>query len=510
MSLKKNGRLSRREALRALSVCAAGGAATLSPLLSGCRSTGGGGGGDDDDDNDTVQQSGDPRFLIVLAATGGASIIDSALAIRESESSNPQGLNTFPDSQVVDISGTNLRAVNYDGSILGSPIQTSQSTFINNHKDDIMVATYTGTSVNHTVAQRRSITGNGGWNGRTIQEVVAQVYGAGYALPNVNMSFGGFAEDGVDASLPTYARKETVANPALWPLGLDGYKGIKDLPAREVIELARSARNTQLDPQSIFYRTFGNTEALQRWMETRNTTQPKLEGLDLITNLNIFPDQPPNIPLSEYGLEQSPDGQRLLQMFPQFLVDPLEAQCALAYLLIKYGVSVTVTISPTFDLVLGQGLANFNPPLSFDFSHQDHRGAQAIMWYRMLTMADRLITLLKEEQWQDTGTSYWDRSMIYFATDFGRSKNRQGGAAQFGTGHNLNNGLMVLSPMVNGGNVLGGVNPNDCYTYGFDPVTGAPDTGREMREDELFGGLLQALGIDTSPAALADMPAMRK
>ena len=37
MALKNNGRLSRREMLRALSVCAAGGAAGLSPFLSGCR-----------------------------------------------------------------------------------------------------------------------------------------------------------------------------------------------------------------------------------------------------------------------------------------------------------------------------------------------------------------------------------------------------------------------------------------------------------------------------------------
>lgn len=504
MALKKDGRLNRREALKALSICAAGGATGLSGFLSGCRGPGG-----KNPNTTPTPGSSDPRFLIVLAATGGASIVDSFLPIRESESANGSVINAFPDGQVADISGSDLRAVNFSGQILGTQVSFQQSNFVNAHKDDMLVATYTGTSVNHTVAQRRSITGNGGWQGRTIQEVVATAYGQGFPLPNVNMSFGGFATDGVDETLPTYARRETVANPALWPLGLDGYKGIKDLPEREIIELARSARNTQLDPESVFYKTFGNSEALQRWIETRSDTQAKLEGLDLITNLNIFPDQPPQIPLSEYGLQQSPDGQRLLEMFPQFLVDPLEAQAALAFLLIKYGVSTTVTISPTFDLVLGQGLANFNPPLSFDFSHQDHRGGQAVMWNRMLTMADRLITLLSEEEWNGSGSSYWDRSMIYFATDFGRSKNRPGGTAEFGTGHHLNNGCLAVSPMLKGNTVLGGVDPDTALTYGFDPATGEPDVGREMREDEIFGGLLQALGIDTSPAGLVDVPAMR-
>ena len=38
-----------------------------------------------------------------------------------------------------------------------------------------------------------------------------------------------------------------------------------------------------------------------------------------------------------------------------------------------------------------------NPPLAFDFSHQDHRGAQAMMWNRILSVTDRLATLLKGE-----------------------------------------------------------------------------------------------------------------
>ena len=36
----------------------------------------------------------------------------------------------------------------------------------------------------------------------------------------------------------------------------------------------------------------------------------------------------------------------------------------------------------------------------------------------------------------------------------------------------------------------------------FDPVSGADDTGREMSEQEIYAGLIQALGIETSDAVL--------
>ena len=47
-----------------------------------------------------AQQAADPRFLIVLTASGGGSIIDGPLAIRAGESANAAVLNTFPDAMV--------------------------------------------------------------------------------------------------------------------------------------------------------------------------------------------------------------------------------------------------------------------------------------------------------------------------------------------------------------------------------------------------------------------------
>lgn len=514
MTLKRNGRLSRREMLKALSLCAAGSTA-LPGLLSGCRSSlttpedleklGGA-------RRDALD--GKPRFLIVVAAAGGASLVDSFLAVRESECTNAARLNTFPDAQVQAVAGSPFRAVQVNAGALGSipvPVSTNQLPFLNKHKDELLVATSVGTSVNHVIAQKRALTGNAAWKGRTLQECVALQYGASFPIPNVNMGVGGYAERGTDDSLPAYAYGEVVSNPSLWPLGLDGSKGLKDAPPPEVLALARARRNA-LDAQSVFGQTFADSPALKRWDEQRIDGQPKLEAMDLITRLNILPNMPPQIPLTEYGLGTSADAAQLRQVFPAFFTDPVEGQAALAFLLLKYRVSVAVTMGPDFNVVLGGTSGLANPPLAFDFSHNDHRAGQAFMWARILGTIDKLIDLLKAEPFDTTtGESLWDRTLIYIATDFGRTRTRPNGAASFGSGHDLNNGFVMLSPMVKGNTLLGGVDPQTTLTYGFDARTGAAQPGKlSSNEPDIFSGVLTALDVDTTGSGLPDASAFKK
>ncbi len=488
--------LNRRNFLKGLGAASLGGA--VSPLLA---------------KQAFAQDGKKPKFLIVIAGAGGASLIDSFLAIRESEAGNAAPtLNCFRDAEVESWTDTPFRAVNLQRNQVGAipiPFRTNQSAFVRKHMNDLMVVTHTGTSVNHTVAQKRAITGNEAWNGRTLQEAVAAEYGATLALPNVNMAAGGYLEPGIDRTLPAYAVGEPVARPDFWPLSLDGARGIKDTPSRSRLELARTLRNEKLDPESTFFRTFEESPRLQRWTEQRRLAKG-LEMQDLITKLNAYPNIPGSIPLNEYGLDESPDGQVVRDAFPKFTQDPLEAQAMLAYLLIKNRVSCTVTISPSFNVLLTTSPpALTNPPLAFDFSHQSHRDAQAVMWQRITGIADRLVDLLKAEEFE-AGESLWDRSMIFFASDFGRTKRRPANSQSFGSSHDLNNGFAVLSPFVNGNKVLGGVDPATGLTYGFDPTTGEPDPGRTMQEKEIYAGLLHALDVDTTGAGLPDMRAMRK
>ena len=509
MSLCKDGRLSRRELLKALSLCAAG-STTLGPLLTGCRGA--------LDTPEGLEKrggvrrdrlDGKPRFLIVVGAAGGASIVDSMLAVRASEAGdNASRINTFPDAQVQDVTGSVFRAVKVSSSKLGSipvPVSTNQLPFVQKYKDSMLVATTVGTSVNHVIAQKRSLTGNAAWKGRTLQECVALQYGAGFPIPNVNMGVGGYAERGTDDSLPEYSYGEVVANASVWPLGLDGSKGLKEAPPRDVVALARQARNT-LDAQSVFGQTFANATMLQRWNTQRGVEQPALEAQDLINRLNVLPDQPPQIPLSDYGLSSSPDGARLRSVFPDYFTDPVQGQAALAFLLLKYRVSVTVTLGPSFNVVTGGKNGIANPPLAFDFSHNDHRAGQAFMWARVMDVMDKLITLLKSEPFDaTTGESYWDRTLIYMATDFGRTRPRTADATEFGTGHDLNNGVLMLSPMLKGNTVLGGVDPLTTLTYGFDPRTGEAQPKKvSSNEPDIFSGVLTAMGVDTSGSGLPD------
>lgn len=466
-------------------------------------------------------QAEDPRFLIVFSGGGGGSILDFPLAIKESESANPDTLNTFPDADVTTFDGSPFRAVDMAGDSIGpipAPYSVNHSEILGRRRSDLMVATLTGTSVNHAVAQRRSITGNEAWRGRTLQEMVAWQYGAEAPIPNVHLLAGtGYNDVGGDDNVPSYARRQIVADPMIWPLSMDGSRGLKSGLDPAVLAAVRQQRNDAFEPATRFSQIFQSAPRLDEWKELRGAPLEQIEGLDLITQLMVASDGA-EFPLGDFGLSSSPSAAAVRAVFPDIDTDPLQAQAAMAFLLLKYRVSVTVTLGPSFSFLYKEGgeVTNglpensvLNPPLAFDFSHQAHRAGQAIVWERILKMVDGLITLLEAEDFGDGG-SFWDRSMIYVATEFGRDKTRPSGTESWGTGHHLNNGVCVFSPLVPGDTLRGGVNPDTGLSFGFDLETGDADEGREMAESEIYAGLLGALGIDTSGSGLDDVPAMRR
>ena len=62
----------------------------------------------------------EPRFLIVLGGSGGCSIVDSFLAVRESESRNGKILNAWPDSLVQSPGGGPFRAIDFSSKTIGA------------------------------------------------------------------------------------------------------------------------------------------------------------------------------------------------------------------------------------------------------------------------------------------------------------------------------------------------------------------------------------------------------
>ena len=65
---------------------------------------------------------------------------------------------------------------------------------------------------------------------------------------------------------------------------------------------------------------------------------------------------------------------------------------------------------------------------------------------------------------------------------------------------------MLISPLLNGNRVYGGVDPQTGLTHGFDPNTGDPTPNTVMREGDVYSAICHALDIDF--AGRRDMPCM--
>jgi len=499
------------------------------PVISGChvspKLSFGGGGGKKADLSLTNPKK--RKYLFVFSAMGGASINDSFLAVRESEcdAKRRSTLNVYPDGLVRQAEGTGplgLRALDFEMPTVGPlpfGIQTNQSQFLGKYGKEIMVTTLTGNTVAHPVGQARCVNGFEAWNGRTLQEAVAAYYGQDLLLPNVNMATLGFAEHGKDPSLPRYALAEQMANAALFPFGLDGSLGINGAPKRSLINIARRFRDDRLDAQSPFAQTYAKNPMVQEWIERRKKLA-EYENRKLINLLNPY-ENSTKFDFKNFNLEPNPLGELFRKLFKNVgpssadrVTDDLENQTLLAYLLVASGLSCAVTfglgMNVAVDVITDPNKKKlWNTPTGFDYSHNAHRGTQALLWQRTLDMIDRLITLLRSTE-IGPGETLWDHSLIYVATEFGRDKTREANVSEFTSGHNTNNGAVIISPLVNGGTVLGGINFDDLMTYGFNPETGEPVKDSHMEYKHIYAGILQALGVDTTGSNLPNMKAMVK
>ena len=472
-------------------------------MIGGCKET----------DEPMVALSSDPKsrkLLFVVAAYGGASIIDSFLPVAHSEVGDDalaKTLNVFPDSLIESKPGRTLRSVglidNY--SFYARPEQPT-STLLDAHGQDIAVMTMTGSTVNHTIGQERSITGAGINRGRTIMEASALVHGAGLPLPSCNMATEGFVRSGSDNSIPDWARAEVITNPLLFAAATHGSRAIEGAPSNAAIARARAVRS-QLDEQSAFAGDYAESTARERYLTTRGGASLSLERSELIDKLLLV--DPKGIP-GELGLKGSALSESLRADLPNLATDSLEAQLATGFLLAYHGISAVVTLGVTPDPVFRPNGDVVGVPLAFDFSHSSHRLTQSIMWSRVSGAMNRLITLLKKHDYMGDPTlgKMWDRSLIYVATDFGREKTRPSGASEFPTGHDQDNGAVFASPLLKGDTVFGGVDKQTLRSHGFHRQTGEPLVNSRMDEGDVYSAIAQAMDVDFS--GRRDMTALMK
>jgi hypothetical protein len=100
--------------------------------------------------------------------------------------------------------------------------------------------------------------------------------------------------------------------------------------------------------------------------------------------------------------------------------------------------------------------------------------------------------------------------MIYIATEFGRDKTRERGLSDFPSGHHTNNGVTIVSPLINGGRVYGGIDTNTLETYGCDLNTGDPMPGHHNGMQDVYASILQSMNVDTSGSGLPSAKALSR
>lgn len=442
----------------------------------------------------------DRKLLFVLCATGGASIVDSFVPLARGEVDDAvlaNTLNVYDDDKMITPPGSTIRCPGYvePAGLLSSlyEFDFTLDAFLAKHYRAMTVLTQECSSVNHYVGQHRSVTGAGIDRGRTIMEAMAIRHGEDLIIPNCNMANDGYIQPGVDPSLPAFAQAEIIASPLGFAAAMDGVKGVLGAPDRALVERARGVRE-QLDDASVFGRTFADSPRRQRFLANRRDVQPRLEAAQLMDRLTLLP---PELIDPKYGVMSSPLLPTLASKFSRMQVDPWESQAALAVLLAYYGLSCVSTIGLRQEPTFGNEKL-LTTPIAFDFSHTDHRMAQYLMWSHVLRAVDALVELLQELDYLGDPAlgKMWDRSLIYVATDFGRDKTRPAGAESWGTGHSLNNGTLIVSPLLAGNRVFGGINPKTCETYGFDGTTGEADPSLKCSEGHIYSAIAQALDIE--------------
>jgi hypothetical protein len=474
---------------RLIQLAAAAGGATLASNLLPFRSARG--------DMPGPVAPADRKLLFVFCAYGGASIIDSFMPLAETDVPDPNvaaTLNTFPTSLLEQLPNSKIRSVKrLDAYAYYAKPKTAIGDLLAHHGQDVVVMAHDVSSVNHTVGQQRSLSGAGFDRGRTIMETMAMRYGLGMPLPSCNMASDGYLRHGADASVPPEARHELITTPLLFAAGTHGYQGVRAAPSAEAIAQARAVR-AKLDSDSSFARTFHKDERLSKYLRQREVVLPQLEQAKLMEKLLLM-DRSQIDP--KYGVAHDATIASLQESLPEMTADRAQAQIALGFLMAYHGVSTSITLGFNTEPFVDPSGAIVGAPIAFDFSHNLHRIVQSLMWCRTTAILDTLITLLKTHDYLGDPAlgKMWDRSLIYVATEFGREKQRPANATSWGTAHHLNNGSLLISPLLNGNAVYGGVDPMTGLTYGFDPVTGAPDKNRTYFESDVYSVIAQALDL---------------
>lgn len=447
----------------------------------------------------------DDRYLFIIAAPGGANMTDCFLASDRGPGAYDMDLLLKPDF-------TPFRCVipRYNSVGWSLPIGNgySQLDFLKAHHKDMAVMAVEGATTDRTYAPRLAMTGNEINRGRTLAEHIAATYRGRFAFPNISMATGEFAVPGRDRYLSDSARAELISDPLLFAFATHGYAGINGHTGTSRTGSSKVAQQRQfrleLDRASEFYKQNKDHPTVQQYLYNRDQIMPTLEKNQLMLSLLI--DGKHSQRYNQYGLKPAEQLPELSRHFPQLGSDPFEAQVALAFLLSQKGLTNVCTLAPTTDLVLSSDRNRANTaPMGFNWSHTDHRGAQNTMWSYLLQNIDKLIQLLKSAPigGDPAKGSMWSKSVIYVVSDFGRDRVQEGGS-----GLSTNNAHLVVSPLIKGNRIYGGLDERTGRVTGFNPYTGMVEPGRKITTGDHYSIISELMGAPFR--GLVKFPALMK
>jgi hypothetical protein len=206
------------------------------------------------------------------------------------------------------------------------------------------------------------------------------------------MGVGGYIEPGIDPALPAWARAEPVTNATTWPFGLHGFKGHAQRPERDA-HGAGAAGPRAPRAQSLFDRTFTRSELLAAW-KSRRADASRVEAQDLITRLNSLRDSPqhPLSPLRARARRTPAPCSVSSRSWRRIRSRRRRRWPTCSSPMASRSPSPSARRSRPTWAVNRSWTARRWPSTSATAAH---RGAQAIMWSRLLSVAGRLIELLE-------------------------------------------------------------------------------------------------------------------
>jgi hypothetical protein len=421
-------------------------------------------------------QLGESKLLLVVAAAGGAAMTDAFLPIIQNGRNHD--LFSYPSSMIGDVPGSEfkyVKPINTAGT-LGLPDPNfDMRTFLLNHGRDMALISQNTSSANHDIAAQRVLHGDGAFRKRSIVELNANAHGEKYSLANVNLATQGYGKPGGDLALVDYAKSLRVATAQSVAFSSHRFKGVDYGLSVENMKLVKAAQQS-LEQSASAHLRWKDHQDLRNWVSYRNRVE-QLERNNVIDQL-LFLERV-GVDNSKVPVQTTPLLNKIKAAFPDYLTDAYQSQAAIAFLLLRNGISNNVTI----DMSLG---------LSFDQAHQFHTDAQNYMWRRTLRSLDALLNLCKSEYYlgdQRNGT-IWDRLVTYVPTEFGRDKKKRQGS-----GHDLNNSMMVLAKNIKGNRSYGELDQDTGIISGFDLSSGVADTSLHVSERHMYSILANLLEI---------------